>query len=201
MKLCWIPIMLLLTRQNFVQVQCQYQIEKSIKEQHENSSYYEVLVVWRTRMDVRIHVTVQMDKLEKKKIYVWNWKRINRALKIIIVLFLLDIGIEKINETWFCFHRALICWKIQEGNHLTAKRFRELVKVVLRVWKAQSATGKSSRQRWKPGRWYWSWAAWGLHQAERRGDAGVLEGGCYLRVKGRGLEHFCSRAEDRRIIS
>ena len=59
--------MLLLTRQNFVQVQCQYQIEKSIKEQHENSSYYEVLVVWRIRMDVRIHVIVQMDKLEKKR--------------------------------------------------------------------------------------------------------------------------------------
>ena len=70
MKLCWIPIMLLLTGQNFVQVQCQYQIEKSIKKQHENSSYYEVLVVWRIRMDVRIHVIVQMDKLEKKDLCV-----------------------------------------------------------------------------------------------------------------------------------
>ena len=59
--------MLLLTGQNFVQIQCQYQIEKSIKNQHENSSYYEVLVVWRIWMDVRIHVVVQMDKLEKKK--------------------------------------------------------------------------------------------------------------------------------------
>ena len=69
MKLCWITIMLLLTGQNFVQIQRQYQIEKSIKNQHENSSYYEVLVVWRIWMDVRIHVVVQMDKLEKKKRY------------------------------------------------------------------------------------------------------------------------------------
>ena len=62
-----ITIMLQLTGQNFVQIQRQYQIEKSIKSQHENSSYYEVLVVWRIWMDVRIHIVVQMDKLEKEK--------------------------------------------------------------------------------------------------------------------------------------
>lgn len=51
-------------------------------------------------MAVSIHVIVQMYKLKKKKKrYVWNLKRINKALRIIIVLFLLDPGIEKINET------------------------------------------------------------------------------------------------------
>lgn len=50
-------------------------------------------------MAVSIHVIVQMYKLKKKKRYVWNLKRINKALRIIIVLFLLDPGIEKINET------------------------------------------------------------------------------------------------------
>lgn len=40
-------------------------------------------------MDVRIHIVVQMDKLEKekKKIHVWNRKRMTRALKVILSYF------------------------------------------------------------------------------------------------------------------
>lgn len=45
------------------------------------------------------YIVVQVDKLEKKKkIHVWNRKRMIRALSY-IVLFLLDIGVETINET------------------------------------------------------------------------------------------------------
>lgn len=47
-------------------------------------------------MDVRIHVIVQMYKLEKK-IHPLNFKRGNRVLRVIFVLFLLNTGIEKIN--------------------------------------------------------------------------------------------------------
>ena len=46
-------------------------------------------------MDVRIHVVVQMDKLEKKKDTCVELKKDARALKVIIVLFLLDIGIDR----------------------------------------------------------------------------------------------------------
>lgn len=63
----------------------------------------EVLVVWRI-WTTRIHIVVQVDKLEKKKKKATcvESEKDDQGIKSYIVLFLLDIGVETINETWFC---------------------------------------------------------------------------------------------------